>query len=234
MHASVDTLLNAIKVSPDSIWVTQKYIENPLIIRNKKFDIRQWVVVSSWQPLKIWYFTDCYLRFSAENYDPSKIHDKFSHLTNNSIAALSQKFEQSDIEGNMWFAQQFSDHLMKMSGESFHAGGENVYRTKVEPQMREGVIASVLAAREMALHRDNAHEMFGYDFMVDTSFNVWLIEVNSSPCMEYSTKVTESLVKELLRDVTALVVDYENGNGHLFEDHQQRTIGKLQLIYSEQ
>jgi tubulin monoglycylase TTLL3/8 len=41
----------------------------------------------------------------------------------------------------------------------------------------------------MVVHRENAHEMFGYDFMVDTSLNVWLIEVNSSPSMEYSTVI---------------------------------------------
>ena len=29
--------------------------------------------------------------------------------------------------------------------------------------------------------------MFGYDFMVDDKNKVWLIEVNSSPAMDYST-----------------------------------------------
>ena len=29
--------------------------------------------------------------------------------------------------------------------------------------------------------------MFGYDFMIDERLNVWLIEVNSSPAMDYST-----------------------------------------------
>jgi D-alanine-D-alanine ligase-like ATP-grasp enzyme len=29
--------------------------------------------------------------------------------------------------------------------------------------------------------------MFGYDFMIDDKFGVWLIEVNSSPAMDYST-----------------------------------------------
>ncbi len=36
-------------------------------------------------------------------------------------------------------------------------------------------------------NRKNSHEMFGYDFMVDTNYKVWLLEVNSSPSMDYST-----------------------------------------------
>jgi len=37
-------------------------------------------------------------------------------------------------------------------------------------------------------------ELFGYDFMVDSELNIWLIEINSSPSFEYSTKVTQELV----------------------------------------
>ena len=37
-------------------------------------------------------------------------------------------------------------------------------------------------------------EIFGYDFMIDSLFNVWLIEINSSPAMDHSTQVTANLV----------------------------------------
>jgi tubulin monoglycylase TTLL3/8 len=40
--------------------------------------------------------------------------------------------------------------------------------------------------------------------MVDTSFNVWLIEVNSSPSMEYSSPITEKMVKEVLPNLAEI------------------------------
>lgn len=38
--------------------------------------------------------------------------------------------------------------------------------------------------------RKNSVELYGYDFMVDEKNNVWLIEINSSPAMDYSTVIS--------------------------------------------
>jgi len=72
----------------------QKYIERPLTVHRRKFDIRQWILVSSWNPLTAWFYQDCYLRFAADQYDTTDT-SIYSHLCNNSIS----KYASSRVEG---------------------------------------------------------------------------------------------------------------------------------------
>jgi len=43
------------------------------------------------------------------------------------------------------------------------------------------------AAKEKIFHRKKSFELYGFDFLVDTDFNVWILEINQSPAMAFST-----------------------------------------------
>eukprot|EP00968_Pinguiococcus_pyrenoidosus_P005876 scaffold385_cov305-Pinguiococcus_pyrenoidosus.AAC.23 len=192
-------------------WVVQKYIENPLLVGGHKFDIRQWVLVTSWNPLTIWVCSRFYCRFAVESYETSDaaLHDKYIHLVNNSISKNSANFHRDFTAEN---GETVHDHMWSM--EHFlrwteHRSGSDVFETNTRPKMMEAIRNSLLTVQDMVEDRKNSWELYGYDFMVDEEFNPWLIEINSSPACDYSTDVAESYVKEALTDILKVVLDWQ-------------------------
>jgi len=69
-----------------------------------------------------------------------------------------------------------------------------VFFEEIQKKMKKIVIWSLKSAEDMIQTRKNSIEMFGYDFMIDENFNPWLIEINCSPAMDYSTVATISIM----------------------------------------
>lgn len=88
-----DVFNGSIKKSP-APKIVQKYIEKSLLIKGlnpndatdlRKFDIRQWVYVSSFEPLKFYIYKSAYLRICGSPFDLNDIQDPFKHISNYSI-----------------------------------------------------------------------------------------------------------------------------------------------------
>jgi len=97
-------------------WICQKYIEQPQLIHGYKFDMRQWVLVTDWNPLTVYIWQQPYIRFAGQKYDESlSDRSEYMHLVNNSIIKHMDGFEEKNEDlqtsGYMWFRQQYEEWL---------------------------------------------------------------------------------------------------------------------------
>lgn len=76
------------EIDPDQTCVVSRYVSNPFLINSYKFDLRLYVVVTCFDPLRI-YYKDGFARFATEKYSSSgKSLNKYAHLTNYSLSKL--------------------------------------------------------------------------------------------------------------------------------------------------
>ena len=55
--------------------------------------------------------------------------------------------------------------------------------------------------------RTGSFEILGYDFMVDNDLTVWLIEVNTNPCLDESSSILKAILPRMLDDAFKLTID---------------------------
>ncbi|KAI0230479.1 Protein monoglycylase TTLL8 [Lamellibrachia satsuma] len=217
----MDHLPNILKSCSDAdgSMVVQKYIERPFLIYNTKFDIRQWFLVTSWKPLTIWFYKDCYLRFCSQEFTLDD-YNAAIHLSNNSIQKHYKNSRRSSRlpADNTWTSDEFRRYLVERKRGV-------TWDLKIIPAMKKSILCSLLCSQEFIDNRKNAYELYGADFMLTEDLRPWLLEINSSPSMARTTHATSVLVDKVLEDLIKVVLDRK--------EDKNCDIGRFELIYRQ-
>ncbi len=77
----------------EELSIISRYITNPLLINGYKFDLRIYVVVTCYEPLRIYVYKEGLARFASETYTAKfNKNNKYMHLTNYSINKKNENF----------------------------------------------------------------------------------------------------------------------------------------------
>ncbi|NXH31465.1 TTLL5 polyglutamylase, partial [Myiagra hebetior] len=204
----------------DNILVS-RYISNPLLIDDFKFDVRLYVLVTSYDPLVVYLYEEGLARFATVRYDQASknIKNQFMHLTNYSVNKKSGDYVSCDdpeVEdyGNKWSMSAMLRYLKQEGRDTaaLMASVEDlIIKTLVSAELS---IAS--ACKSFLSHRSSCFELYGFDVLIDDTLKPWLLEVNLSPSLACDAPLDLKIKASMLSDMFTLV-------GFVCQDPGQRS-----------
>ncbi len=191
----------------DAQFVVQKYIETPMLLFGRKFDLRLFVLVVSLDPLVAFCSSDAYVRFASAPFESTST-DKFAHLTNAQIQKYAPRNAEQDasdvarnIHSNQWSLESFRAHL-----ESTY--GEGTWERVIVPKLRAMAAQVVQAWPDRGSnHRAASFELLGLDVLLSSGLDAWLLEVNADPGLHVLTPVVEAHHSKAVEGLLAAVLE---------------------------
>ncbi|KAJ9460138.1 Tubulin polyglutamylase ttll-4 [Diplonema papillatum] len=204
-------LINAPSSVPRSLepTVVQRYLPNPLLIDGFKNDLRLYAAVTSFNPLRVYLFTDGLVRFATERYKKGDTHlsKRLMHLTNYSVNRKSTNFKKSKGENDD------SSSKWSLRGLRRHFAANGWAWEPVWAQIQDVVVKTLLTCEDSVVSklamftngRSCCFEMYGFDVILTSNFVPKLLEVNVMPALSCASPVDKNVKNRMVSQLLNLV-----------------------------
>lgn len=179
-------------------YVISRYIDNPLLIGGKKFDLRLYVLVTSFRPLKAYLFQHGFCRFCTVKYDTSvtELDNMYVHLTN--VSVQKHGGDYNSLHGGKMSIQNLRLYLEGTRGRAV--------TDKLFSEVNWLIVHSLKAVAPVMANDRHCFECYGYDIIIDNNLKPWLVEVNASPSLQSTTHSDRILKYKLIDNIISVVV----------------------------
>jgi tubulin polyglutamylase TTLL1 len=214
-------------LSPKDQYVVSRYLNSPLLIGGKKFDLRMYVLVTSYRPLKCYLYKDGFARFCASNYtnDVTELDNLFVHLTN--VAIQKHGEDYNNKHGGKWNFNNLKVYIESTRGLEVW---EQLYG-----DIQYIMIQSLKSCKNIMINDRHCFELYGYDLLIDSNCKPWLLEVNASPSLTTTTSADRIMKNSLLMDTFNIVVhkNFPEKNYKDYKHEMKSDLGNFILLCDE-
>lgn len=218
-------------------YLASNYICKPHLINGYKYDLRVYVLVSSYDPLRVYVYNDGLVRFATEKYDldQSNLKKRFIHLTNFSVNKRSENFKQNKADGDD------EENTSKWSFKALKKAYDerNINYDYVFAQVKDVIVKTLISVEPHIVgnlnkcpgNRSSCFELYGFDVIIDKNLKPWLLEVNVLPSLSSSSPFDKIIKTMLICDVLTLIGirGYDKKKVHQGPEEDQKQLSKINL-----
>merc|ERR1719229_680284 len=185
-----------------SYGIIQEYMLNPMLLENRKFAVRVYLLIARVKPYLTFHYNFGYIKRCGEFYDENKFEkeDLFRHITNQEFQKKQDDFTMS-AAAELMSIESLDKYLMEHYGIP-------AFRLNFWQQVKAILMEVCLGIKEQ-VNESSAlgnFEVFGCDVIVDGEQRVYLLEANRDPSWVMDTQVKKAIIPEMVREMTELVL----------------------------
>ncbi|XP_049754623.1 tubulin polyglutamylase TTLL5 isoform X4 [Elephas maximus indicus] len=167
---------NPNQISLEENILVSRYINNPLLIDDFKFDVRLYVLVTSYDPLVIYLYEE-----GLASCDDPEVEDYGNKW---SMSAMLRYLKQEGKDTTVLMA-----HVEDL-----------IIKTIISAEL-----AIATACKTFVPHRSSCFELYGFDVLIDSTLKPWLLEVNLSPSLACDAPLDLKVKASMISDMFTIV-----------------------------
>ncbi|XP_077432304.1 protein polyglycylase TTLL10 [Vanacampus margaritifer] len=187
-------------------YIVQHYIQRPLLLRGKKFDVRSYLLIACTSPYMV-FFRHGYVRLTCDHYD-STSNNLSAHLTNQYMQKKNPLYRHMKEE-TVWSMESFNAYVNDQCQVTKDLPRDWVLGTFTRC-MQQMMTQCFLAVKNKLDRRLGFFDLIGCDFMVDEDFKVWLLEMNCNPALHVNCEVLKEAIPRTVAETLDLTLEIFN------------------------
>ena len=190
-------------------FILNKYITDLHLIKNRKYDLRLYVLISGLKPLRIYLNKEGLVRIASKEYSLSihSVNNKYIHLTNTEVNMNNTHYKRPnnpyDENANIWNINTYQKYL-----KTINVNWENMYE-KIKDIIIKTIISvynNLIEKKDNLKINDNCfYQLLGFDIIIRKDFEPILLEVNNDPSMTIYNKVDIQIKTNLFVDILNII-----------------------------
>jgi len=186
--------------------IVQRYILYPLLLNRRKFDVRAYCLILNTPSGPMTFFRPGYCRLTIREYAVSST-DLSTHLTNQALQKKDPNYE--DIKDDtVWSMNQFNEYI-NLNYASLNKVPENWVITQFNEKCKQIAAHCIAATKGQLDNRVGFFDLIGVDYLVDESFNTYLLEMNTNPALSTNCAVLKDLIPDVVTEMMDMTLELQ-------------------------